>query len=443
LTSGGTDFDVLIVGGGFSGAAAAIHLLGESRGSLRVGIVERGASLGRGVAYGVRSPIFRLNVAACRMSVDPRRPDDFARWASADGASFLPRALYGDYVEARLREATSGPGGALTVHRGTAIRLSGRDLVMDDGRVLSAARFVLATGISTRLAPSGLAPDARIVDAWDEARLGTLPRSGHLLVLGAGLSALDVIHWLDAHEFEGCITVLSRHGLLPRPHLEAGSSSSSTVSLDASSAPRDLRGLLAWTRHIVRDHEQNGLPWQRSLDALRALSPSLWRRLSPRDRARFVRSVRPYWDALRHRAPRDSLERVDALRHSGRLTLDSGSLTSCVHGSAGLETTLRLAGKGEVRQRFSAIVRCIGPALTLAETDAPLLHSLVDEGRAALDPAGLGIVTNDEGNVVAPGGSPDASIFALGALCRASSWETTSVPEIAAHALALAGAIVG
>ncbi len=63
---------------------------------------------------------------------------------------------------------------------------------------------------------------------------------------------------------------------------------------------------------------------------------------------------------------------------------------------------------------------------------------MIERGRAAPDPAGLGIVTDERGRVVDQRGVPSSRLYALGALRRASSWETTAVPEIAVHAADLA-----
>ncbi len=88
------------------------------------------------------------------------------------------------------------------------------------------------------------------------------------------------------------------------------------------------------------------------------------------------------------------------------------------------------------------IVRCIGPALERAELDDPMVQGLLEAGRAVADPAGLGIATDEESRVVGPSGAPEPGLFAMGALRRASSWETTSVPDIAGQALAIAKQIV-
>ena len=75
------------------------------------------------------------------------------------------------------------------------------------------------------------------------------------------------------------------------------------------------------------------------------------------------------------------------------------------------------------------------------EAQTPLLRSLIDGGLATLVPHGLGIETTPEGRVVDGRGEPSSRLYGIGAVRRASDWETTSVPDIARHARELARAI--
>jgi uncharacterized NAD(P)/FAD-binding protein YdhS len=434
--------NVVIVGGGASGVAVAIHLLRRGGSDLRVTLVEHGPWLGRGIAYGVDSRIFRLNVPASKMSLDPERPGDFMTWAGADPAAFLPRTTFGEYVVERLADAIRGSLGKLRVVRGEVVGIDDHSVTLAAGTSLTAQTVVLATGIEPRVAPSHLPADARILDAWDEAGLAALPTEGRLLVLGAGLSALDVVAWLDARRFQGSVTILSRRGLLPRPHLAPPRPAPALAADVLAAAPGDLRSLMAWVRDAVRAAVERGEPWQLAIDALRPHASELFARLPPADRARFVRSVRPYWDVLRHRAPAGSLALVDALREQGRLEVLAGRIARCRPDEGGLDVELVLANAPPRRELFDRVVRCIGPALERSEAASPLVRDLIESGAAMPDPAGLGIVTDGEGRVVGASGVPSEHLLAIGAPRRASAWETTSIPDIATQALALARRIV-
>jgi uncharacterized NAD(P)/FAD-binding protein YdhS len=435
--------NVVIVGGGASGAAVAMHLLRRGDPSLRITLVERGPWLGRGIAYGVDSRTFLLNVPASKMSLDPETPDDFQRWAGAAPADFLPRTAFGAYVVERLAESIRSSRAKLRVVRGEAVAIGDHGVRLAGGPMLEAEVVVLATGIEPRVVPSQLPADHRIVDAWDEAALAALPGEGRLLVLGAGLSALDVLAWLDARDFRGSVTILSRRGLLPGPHLEPSRAATPLTAEAMAAAPRSLRGLLRWGRAIVEDHVARGEPWQLAIDALRPHTRSLFHGMAPRDRARFVRSVRPYWDILRHRAPAQARARVDAMRSAGRLEVVAGRVLRCEPDVDGLTVEVATA-RGPVRvERYDRIVRCIGPALERTEGDTPLVRDLVASGLAAPDPAGLGIVTDDLGRVVNASGAGSEALFAIGAPRRASAWETTAIPDISVQAAAIARRISG
>jgi uncharacterized NAD(P)/FAD-binding protein YdhS/quercetin dioxygenase-like cupin family protein len=434
--------NVVVVGGGMSGVAVAIHLLARGDRALRIYLVERGPWIGRGIAYGVDGAAFRLNVPASKMSLDPRRPDDFMAWAGAGPDDFLPRAKFGEYVVTRFAEALRTSPAKLRLVRGEAVAVDEGSVRLSDGIELPAETVVLASGIEPRVAPSSLPADSRILDAWDECALAALPRTGRVLLLGAGLSALDVVALLHTRGFEGSVTILSRRGLLPRPHLSPLREAVPLAAELVDAAPPHLRGLLRWGRATVRAHEARGLPWQLAIDALRPHVTRLYGALPPAHRARFVRSVRPYWDVLRHRAPLDALARVDSLRQEGRLEILAGRIARCEVRPDSLEVELVPVNGPARRERYDRIVRCIGPALDRSEAEAPLDRALIASGLAAADAAGLGIVTDEVGRVVGASGAPSERLLAIGAVRRASSWETTAVPAISAHALALAKRIV-
>ena len=109
-------FDLVIIGGGFTGTTLAAQLLRASP-SLSVLVLEKTGSVGRGLAYGTECSSLLLNVRARNMSAFADDPQHFLRWAQANcdptvsSGSFLPRAVYGRYVHALLNEAVSSTGG--------------------------------------------------------------------------------------------------------------------------------------------------------------------------------------------------------------------------------------------------------------------------------------------------------------------------------------------
>lgn len=77
---------VVIVGGGFTGTALAIHLARLGKAGLSVTIVEPRPQLARGVAYATQDPAHRVNVPADRMQLSAAQ-----RAISIAGIAPLPR----------------------------------------------------------------------------------------------------------------------------------------------------------------------------------------------------------------------------------------------------------------------------------------------------------------------------------------------------------------
>nr|UXE44651.1 hypothetical protein Hi04_10k_c2877_00019 [uncultured bacterium] len=429
---------VVIVGGGFSGIATAYHLLEQGGPRLRVHVVEGGPWLGRGVAYGVESHVFALNVPAQKMSIDPDDPQDFVRFARSEDApgAFLSRSTYGRYVSSRFGLAVRRSPAKMRVWRDEAVAITSTGVTLRSGLHLDADAVVLATGLVPRMIPARY--DPRVMDAWDECALSTLPKRGRILLMGSGLSALDVVGFLEAQGFTGEVTVVSRRGLLPLPHLDPLQHAAPLPEEEVAAAPTELRALLRWGREQVRSVERAGRPWQCAVDAIRPHVTRLYRALSPRDRARFVRHVRPFWDVIRHRAPVGSLARVEAWQKEGRLRRLAGRVRVDHRGGGPLEVVIHRQGEPPLRERFDAMVRCIGPALDVVEGNTPLLRSILDGGLGRLVDGGLGIETAPDGRVVGASGTPSSRLWAIGSVRRACDWESTSVPDISVHARQIA-----
>jgi hypothetical protein len=97
-------FHVVVVGGGFSGVALVAQLLRCARGRLAVTLVETGAKLGRGIAYGTPDEQHLLNTRAANMSLLGDDPDHFIRWNQMRGQrvapdTFAARCSCGEYLE--------------------------------------------------------------------------------------------------------------------------------------------------------------------------------------------------------------------------------------------------------------------------------------------------------------------------------------------------------
>jgi uncharacterized NAD(P)/FAD-binding protein YdhS len=121
---------IAILGAGFSGAIVASHLFRKASRPLRMVLIDRLGRFGQGLAYGTADPNHLLNVSAGAMSAWAEDPSHLLRWldlnrealahhlsASIDAGFFLPRHIYGLYLQSILEEAETLATGQTTLQR--------------------------------------------------------------------------------------------------------------------------------------------------------------------------------------------------------------------------------------------------------------------------------------------------------------------------------------
>jgi uncharacterized NAD(P)/FAD-binding protein YdhS len=444
---------VCVVGGGASGMLTAIHLVREARAAgrgLHVDVVEERPMLGCGVAYSTTDLQHLLNVPAKGMSALPDDPDHFLRWAARKGyvrgpLDFAPRAAYGSYLRRTLAEVESPSASTHAIH-GRAIRVApsqqGVDVHLDDGRRVVADEVVLATGSPRAADPIAhrTLGDRYVVDPWAVGELARTSGWRKVLVLGTGLSMVDVVSGLAAAG--GChIQALSRRGLLPlghRPELAP-----LTLSPPAGMTLADVE---AYVGEQLAEVGAAGGDWRQVIDGLRPHTRRLWADLSDEDRGQFLLDVSRVWDVHRHRMAPAVAGRVDRLRREGRLSIVCGRLLDArrsedkvvVRYLPGAQVT---AGPPPVPFVVDGVVNATGPGDAWAD-DNPVMRALRQDGYAQVDRWGLGLETDPLGAPVGPYASELAGrLWTVGPLRRAAEWECTAVPDIRVHAQTLARAV--
>ena len=444
---------VVVVGGGFSGAVFALKLA-LARPLDRVVLVERGRRVGVGLAYGACAPGHLLNVPVSRMELGLR--PGFEAWLRACGEdlaealaesgdaladAFVTRTLFGRYVEAQV-EAALARGGALRRLRGEAVRLleaPACGVVLEDGREVEADIVVLATGNPPPGRPpmgddAGVAEDPAFVpDPWAPDAFAGLEPGASVLLVGAGLTAVDVALRMAAEGFAGRFTAVSRHGVLPGRHAAGGAW---PRFLHDAPPPTAREGLRRVRAELTRARAA-GEPWQRVFDAARPDLARVWSGWPFAERARFLRHLRARWDVRRHRMAPRIADRVDALMADGRLAVVAGRLRGLERADNGVVARVGLRGGGEARVGpVARVVNCTGPRADYERLETPLYGYLRRRGLLRGDPLRLGLET-DRSAVLDASGAPSPRLFAIGPPTRPALWEVTAVPEINAQVDAL------
>jgi uncharacterized NAD(P)/FAD-binding protein YdhS len=430
-----TECRVAIVGGGASGSLQALHLL--RAGVDDIVLIERAHEPGRGVAYSTRRPEHLLNVPARRMSAYPDDPDHFLRWYARHGGTaedFAPRMLYGDY----LTELLGAESGRVEIVRDEAIAFDEGSLRLAGGGSVRAETIILAPGNFKPATPRGIEPDKLgslwVDDPWDGEFASDLEGVDTILLLGTGLTAVDAIMTLDAAGYRGRIVAVSRRGLAPRGH----GAREPTVA-PAGPLPSTCVGLL---RRVRRRSEEIG--WLGAVHELRTITQNIWISADDKERRRFLRHLRPWWDVHRHKIAPAIFERIEALQQAGKLVVGAAKLVSAEPADGHALVRLRARGSDAVETfRAARILNCTGPETDIVRSGETLLAELLRAGRIRPDRCRVGVDVDRDCRTIGADGSASDSLYAIGPVTRGTFWESVAVPDIRVQAQHVAELIAG
>jgi uncharacterized NAD(P)/FAD-binding protein YdhS len=436
---------IAIVGGGATGILAAAHLARRlDAANDEVVAIEPGEALSRGLAYATDDPRHLLNVRVANMSAFADQPDHLHAWLSARrgaGAaspfSFISRGLYGDYL-ADLSEQTLSSG---LVRRKRARCsdieewIDGVRLTLSTGETLAADVAILATGHDAKPTFGGLPAE----QPWSAGALEGLLPDAAILIVGSGLTMVDMALSLERRGQRGPIVVVSRRGLLSMAHRPAP-----PRDMNADDIPfgAELSHLLAWLRRLAARFAAEGADWRSAVDALRPHTQRLWAAMSLEQRRRFLRHARVYWDVHRHRMAPEIEAALRALVDSGQLTLVAGRIVAARRSGEDVEVEILRRGAGATEtRRFARIIDCTGLSEQPLKSANPLLRALLKRGAARPDALGIGFDVAPDLGLVGADGTVSRRIKAIGPLARAAFWECIAIPDIRLQCAALADAL--
>lgn len=452
-------FRIAIVGGGFSGTMTAVQILRATRQPLDLHIIERKPPLGRGVAYGTRYGSHLLNVPAGKMSAFPSEPDHFLKWlqshpemlsAPAEPTTFAPRKVYGAYVQSLLAEAEARVPVDVNVTHWTdeAIDLDVWDdhvtINLESGESIQVDRVVLAIGNFPPGHPhladrTFFASERYAGDPWSKGNLDAVNAEDTVLLIGSGLTALDLTLGMRERGFQGVVHMLSRRRQLPQRHQKADP----YPAYLKDPLPKTVRGLIRAVRAELKAAAAKRIDWRPVLDALRPRTQEIWHTLPLEEQRRFLSHVRPYWEVHRHRMPPDVAALVDEMVASKRLHTHGGRLLSLEEKDGGVEVRYRprLATEDTVI-KVDRVINCTGPECDYRRMRHPLIASLLGQGLVRPDDLALGLDNDAKGGLLDAEGNSKGVLYTIGPLRKGTLWETTAVPEIRVQAEELAATLL-
>ncbi|WP_165362886.1 FAD/NAD(P)-binding protein [Promicromonospora panici] len=438
---------IAVVGGGAAGVILSAHLLRAASASrpVRVLLVDPAETPGRGLPYRTTDPRHTLNAVVARLSAFDDDPEHLLRWCAAAGVpagpgAFLQRADFGRYL-AELIPSVPVPDGSSVRHvRGTVVDAEdGQDgahrpddlgvvLTLADGTTLRADSAVLALGTPPPVRLPEYEPwgERYVADPWSPDLDARAAGARRVLVVGTGLTTLDVVAHLHPLLPGAQFTAVSRGGVLPTAHAADPLPPAIEVELDGEAT---LAGALDVVRRRADAERTAGRDWRAVIDAVRPQVNTVWARLTPEERATFQREHARSWENVRHRMSHAMRTHVDKLVAEGVLTV--GTVAE-VRGGEQWDTAA-----------FDLVVGATGlPALTSPGWN-PLVDALLARGLIRPHPLGTGLDLTPGAALVDAAGVGHPRLRAMGLARRGLDWECTSVPDLRRQAAWLADELVG
>jgi len=361
-------------------------------------------------------------------------PDHLVRRFEAEGGNrrgFAERRLFGRYLREMLSDATDK--GCASIEQSTAVSAR-RDggtwhVELDDGRTVSAAALALAIGNQDpeplrALAGAG---DRFVNNPWAEDSRNAVDdlveNDGSALLVGTGLTMVDLVLSLGAAGYQGRIVALSRRGQIPRAHADF-----EPAPVGLEDVPQGHVGKL-W-RWLRERSAQVG--WRAAVDSLRPHSHALWQSLDVNQQKQFMRHARPWWDVHRHRIAPQVAATVHGMISSGQLEIAAGRIVRATQAPDGMEVELRRRGSQESsKERFAYAFNCTGPLHAMEKTKNTLLRGLLDAGEVKPDQLDIGLTVDENSRA-------GNRLWALGPLSKGRYWEIIAVPDIREQAAQVA-----
>lgn len=433
---------VAIIGFGFSGLMVTYQLVTALASNSTIYVIAEDLR-GLGMAYGTEDVAHLLNVPAGRMGATPDAVDGFFRWLySAEGAlakqrlklkqsyqagDFVPRALYGAYLSdiwQRTQDMAIQQRCTIKLVEATATRIvvePALAVLTSRGDAIAVDKIVLAIGNETKRIFPHLTSPHIIQNPWAPGVFdGAASWASPVMVMGAGLTAIDTLVSLRRSGYTGEVLVASRHGKWPEKH--AAEIPAFTFDAAEIFSQQRLQHYVRLVRKKIKVHGE----WRAVIDALRPHTQAMWQRLSMKDQQRFIRRLMPLWNIHRHRmAPQIATVPVQACR-SIEVQQEGDTLT------------VTLQQKDSTTHRVSRLINCTGTLLDVTKTGNMLLRQMLADRVVEPHANGLGIAVDP---YYRAWGAAHPNLFVIGTLMTGQWLESTAVPELRVQAAAIAATL--
>jgi uncharacterized NAD(P)/FAD-binding protein YdhS len=450
-----------ILGAGFTGTMTATQLLRKSGEPIELVVIDELNTGNGGVAFNPYSKIHLLNVIAAKMSAFPDDPDHFLDWVLSQpdykgkdrtlvANAFLPRALYGKYLNAIWKETIKNASGTHKIRLIDSLAIDidvlcdNISLQLKNGEKIDLDYCVIATGNNIPGNPKIRNADFYksknyFQNPWQKSSVEVRNNlTKPVLIIGNGLTMVDTVLGLLENDFDKEIYSISPNGFNILPHRHNGVKYTSLV--DELPQNPTLFELVSLIRKHIKSVRQLGISAEPIIDSIRPYTQKIWQNFSTAEKNLFLKRFRHLWGVARHRIPTNIHDKIQQLRIDGKLLIKSGRIIDITESEDGIiveyyNKKLKVKEKIEVCR----VINCTGPESNLENLENTLLSKALSKGTITQDELKLGLRADIESfRVINSNGEVLKNHFVLGSNLKGELWETTAVNELRAQAEKLA-----
>jgi uncharacterized NAD(P)/FAD-binding protein YdhS len=331
-----------------------------------------------------------------------------------------------EHIESQVSDVTTN----------TRDRQSAFVVGLTDGRQLAADEFVLAIGSVPAAPPKVLAnlpSEFLVADPWRPGGLEGIPKDGDVLLIGSGLTMVDVALALDDPAAPTRrIVARSRRGLLPLDHRPGPIAIWPGFEMPSS---KTAAGIMHAFRGAAEKAFADGWDWRAVVAATRPHLTEIWQGLPTIEQRRLLKHAMRYWEIHRHPMAPKVAAQVDQLRATGRLSVGPGTVTRAEVVGPRVRAVLETSQRPESVEVVK-VVYCAGPDCDVV-TSHPLAQQMRGAGLVRRHANGVGLAVDADGHLLGAGGL-NSSLHAVGFVRRGEELESSAVREIRLQAERLA-----
>jgi len=454
-----------IIGAGFTGTMTAVNLIKKTAEPIEIILVNEKKTRHKGIAFDPYSRQHLLNVTTSKMSAYHDDKDHFLNWtmrhkkyADKDrniiADSFLPRYLYGEYLEDVWEDTVTSPEASrvrITHIDGYVTDLDVRDdlatMTIHDGRRIDVDACIITSGNNApgnpRIRNNNFYKSPNYFqNPWAVDAVSDIRSNRPILIVGNGLTMVDTVLGLRENGFDNEIYSISPNGFNILPHRHNGFVY--TRLLDELKEDATFLDIVKLFNKHIKLIREFGLSAEPVVDSLRPHTQRIWQRLTTQEKRIFINRFRNLWGVARHRIPLHIYDKLQKQRIDDKLNIRAGKLLDLNEKNGYVEA--EYWNKKTQRNEYlevSRVINCTGPETDISRMEGSFLYKCLCKGYIVQDEFKLGINADaDTYQVLDKYGRKIRNLFTIGSSLRGMLWESTAVNELRQQAEKLSEVIL-